>query len=305
VPYGGYHRRVVPPEDAELTHVGPGTPCGEYMRRFWWPVCLWEQIGDLPHAIRILGENLVAFRDKSNRVGVLHRHCSHPGTSLEYGIPSERGLRCCYHGWLFDVDGRILETPGEPPESRLRNNFVHGAYPALEYHGLVFAYLGPPRGKPDFPVLDTFEEPNTQIKPYSIWHPCNYLQVMDNLPDFFHTCILHNGIGNAALARGEAETDMKVDMPFEVFPVTEFRPIDEGNGYLYGNAASRPDDLDPQQPHDLPDLHPEHRPLRGGDGGEVFPAHGADQMAGPERRHEMLFQSPRGITNSRESRQTT
>ena len=233
VPYGGYHRRVVPPEDAELTHVGPGTPCGEYMRRFWWPVCLSEQVSDLPHAIRILGEDLVAFRDKSNRVGVLHRHCSHRGTSLEYGIPSEHGLRCCYHGWLFDVDGCILETPGEPPGSNLKESFVHGAYPALEYHGLVFAYLGPPQEKPDFPVLDTFEEPETRIKPYAIWHPCNYLQVMDNLPDFFHTCILHNGIGNAALARGEAETDLKIDMPFEVFPVMEFRPIDDGNGYLY------------------------------------------------------------------------
>ena len=233
VPYGGYHRRVVPPEDAELTHVGPGTPCGEYMRRFWWPVCLSEQVSDLPHAIRILGEDLVAFRDKSNRVGVLHRHCSHRGTSLEYGIPSERGLRCCYHGWLFDVDGCILETPGEPPGSNLKESFVHGAYPALEYHGLVFAYLGPPQEKPDFPVLDTFEEPETRIKPYAIWHPCNYLQVMDNLPDFFHTCILHNGIGNEALARGEAETDLKIDMPFEVFPVMEFRPIDDGNGYLY------------------------------------------------------------------------
>ena len=232
-PYGGYHQREVPPEDRELTHVGPGTPCGEYMRKFWWPVCLSEQVTDLPHAVRILGEDLVAFRDKSDRIGVLHRHCSHRGTSLEYGIPSERGIRCCYHGWLFGVDGRILETPGEPPDSRIKDSFVHGAYPALEYHGLIFAYLGPPEEKPEFPVLDTYEEPDTLIKPYAIWHPCNYLQVTDNLPDFFHTCILHNGIGNAALARGEAETDFKVDMPFEVFPVMEFRPIDDGNGYLY------------------------------------------------------------------------
>ena len=150
-PYGGYHRRDVLPEDAELTHVGPGTPCGEYMRRFWWPVCLSEQVTELPHAIRILGEDLVAFRDRSNRVGVLHRHCSHRGTSLEYGIPSHRGIRCCYHDWLFDVDGRILETPGEPADSRLKDSFVHGAYPALEYHGLVFAYLGPARGEARVP----------------------------------------------------------------------------------------------------------------------------------------------------------
>ena len=153
VPYGGYHQREVPQEDPELTHVGPGTPCGEYMRRFWWPVCLSEQVTELPLAIRILGEDLVAFRDKSDRIGVLHRHCSHRGTSLEYGIPSERGIRCCYHGWLFDVDGRILETPGEPSDSKLKDSFVHGAYPAFEYQGLVFAYLGPPEEKARFPDL--------------------------------------------------------------------------------------------------------------------------------------------------------
>ena len=111
--YSGYHLRDVPAEDAELTHVGPGTPCGEYMRRFWQPVCLSQELTDLPHAVRILGEDLVAFRDKSGDVGVLHRHCSHRGTSLEYGIVAEHGIRCCYHGWLFDIDGTILETPGE------------------------------------------------------------------------------------------------------------------------------------------------------------------------------------------------
>ena len=126
-PYSGYFLRDVPAEDAELTHVGPGTPCGELMRRYWHPVALSSDVTDLPLAARILGEDLVVFRDGSNRVGVLHRHCSHRGTSLEYGIPSEKGIRCCYHGWLFDVDGRILETPGEPPDSKLKDSFVHGA----------------------------------------------------------------------------------------------------------------------------------------------------------------------------------
>ena len=121
-PFGGYHLRDVPPEDAELTHTSPGTPCGEYMRRFWQPVCLSQELTDLPLAIRIMGEELVAFRDNSGTIGVLHRHCSHRGTSLEYGIVSEHGIRCCYHGWLFDTDGTILETPGEPPDSRLRES---------------------------------------------------------------------------------------------------------------------------------------------------------------------------------------
>ena len=147
--YAGYCLRDIPEEDPELTHTGPGTPMGEHLRHFWQPVCLSENLTDLPHAIRIMGEDLVAYRDKSGQVGVLHRHCSHRGTSLEYGIVSERGIRCCYHGWLFDADGTILVTPGEPPNSKLKDSFLHGAYPALEKGGLVFAYMGPAELQPD------------------------------------------------------------------------------------------------------------------------------------------------------------
>lgn len=141
-PYAGYFMRGVPAHDGELTETGPGTPMGEYMRRFWQPVCLAGQLRDLPVALKVLGEDLVAFRDKSGEVGVLHRHCSHRGTPLEYGIVSEHGIRCCYHGWLFDVDGTVLETPGESPHSRLKESVVHGAYPACERDGLVFGYMG-------------------------------------------------------------------------------------------------------------------------------------------------------------------
>ena len=143
VPYCGYLQAgPPPPDDAQMTRVGPGTPCGKFLRRFWHPVAMSSEINDLPVALRILGEDLVAFRDKRGQIGVLHRHCSHRGTSLEYGIVSERGIRCCYHGWLYDVDGTILETPGEPPDSKLKDSFYHGAYPAIEYKGLVFTYMG-------------------------------------------------------------------------------------------------------------------------------------------------------------------
>jgi phenylpropionate dioxygenase-like ring-hydroxylating dioxygenase large terminal subunit len=121
-PYSGYLLRGTPEPERYLTEVGPGTPMGEYFRRFWHPVCLSEEITDVPKAIRILGEDLIAFRDKSGQVGVFHPFCCHRGAALEFGIPSERGLRCCYHGWLFDVDGTILETPGEPPDSKIKDN---------------------------------------------------------------------------------------------------------------------------------------------------------------------------------------
>src|SRR5207249_2030117 len=103
--YSAYHHRHRPEVDTELTRVGPGTPCGEYLRRFWQPVILASELGELPRKLRILGEDLVAFRDKSGTIGVLELHCPHRGTSLEYGLVGDRGIRCCYHGWLFDTDG--------------------------------------------------------------------------------------------------------------------------------------------------------------------------------------------------------
>src|SRR5438093_949314 len=92
--FGGYQHRDVPQEDTELTHVGPGTPCGEYLRRFWQPVCFADELRDVPRRVTILGEELVAFRDLSGRTGLLELHCPHRGTSLEYGLISEHGIRC-------------------------------------------------------------------------------------------------------------------------------------------------------------------------------------------------------------------
>ena len=128
-PYSGYLHSDVPPDDEEITRSGPGTPGGEWLRRFWQPVALSEELKDLPKAIRILNEDLVVFRDRSGRVGLLELHCSHRGTSLEFGQIEERGIRCCYHAWCYDVDGRILDTPGEPAESTLKDRLHHGAYP--------------------------------------------------------------------------------------------------------------------------------------------------------------------------------
>jgi phenylpropionate dioxygenase-like ring-hydroxylating dioxygenase large terminal subunit len=192
--YGAYYNREVPKEDEELARVGPETPCGEYLRRFWQPVAHSQELKDLPVAVRVMGEDLVLFRDRSGRVGLLERHCSHRGTSLEFGLISERGIRCCYHGWLYDVDGRLLETPGEPANSTLKDRLFHGAYPVQEYHGLVFAYMGPPEQQPPFPILDTFEFPGFRLELGDLdtnIKPCNWLQVQDNVVDIAHEVFLH------------------------------------------------------------------------------------------------------------------
>ena len=204
-PYSGYYLREIPEPDPEITRSGPRTPMGEFMRRFWQPVCLSSELTDLPHAFRILGEDLVAFRDKRGEVGVLHRHCSHRGTSLEYGIVSERGIRCCYHGWLYDIDGTVLETPGEPPDSKIKETLRHGAYPAREYKGLVFAYMGPPHERPEFPILDTYDKPDNEMVPYSVWYPCNWLQVKENFVDPAHAYFLHSTISTVQFSDAWAQ----------------------------------------------------------------------------------------------------
>jgi len=190
--YSAYHHRGLPAEDQELTRVGPDTPCGEYLRRFWQPVILASELGDLPRRLRILGEDLVAFRDKSGAIGLLEPYCPHRGTSLEFGLIDDKGIRCCYHGWLFDVDGRILETPGEPADSTLKDRLCQGAYPVHEYAGLVFAYMGPPDQRPPFPVFDTYDLPGYQLvaRTPTLWD-CNWLQVKENSMDPAHVAFLH------------------------------------------------------------------------------------------------------------------
>jgi phenylpropionate dioxygenase-like ring-hydroxylating dioxygenase large terminal subunit len=222
VPFDGYHRRARVAPDPELTEVGPGTPCGEYLRRFWQPVAFARDIVDAPLRVRILGEDLVVFRDLGGRVGVLHLHCAHRGTSLEFGIPLARGIRCCYHGWVYDVDGQCLETPGEPAGSRLHERVCQGAYPTHEFTGLIFAYLGPPEHRPPFPMYDSYEVPGHRLMPAARFTlPCNWLQVKDNSMDPVHTAFLH------ALSSGYQFTEA-----FGVVPELDWVTTEAGMVYI-------------------------------------------------------------------------
>ena len=188
--FQGYAKRTAPPPDDELTRVGPDTPAGEWLRRSWQPVALADEVRDLPLTLDILGEELVLFRDKSGRTGLLHRHCSHRGASLEYGIVMERGIACCYHGWHYDIDGTLISTPAEPND-RVKDRVVHGAYPTHESQGLVFAYLGPPDTMPPFPLFATQTIADTTALPFALETPCNWLQVYENTQDPVHVVYLH------------------------------------------------------------------------------------------------------------------
>ncbi|MFK7944772.1 MAG: Rieske 2Fe-2S domain-containing protein [Paracoccaceae bacterium] len=202
--FGGYFRSHTPAIDRELVEVAPGTPGGEYLRRTWQPVCLTQEIGELPKPVTMLGEDLVIFRTKAGEIGLLDRYCSHRGTSLEYGLTTDQGIVCCYHGWHFAVDGEILDTPNDPT-SRAKEKLCHAAYPTYEYRGIVFAYMGPPDGTPDFPLFDSYDQPDTEMVPFSLHFPCNWVQVLDNTQDPIHSCFLHTRVSGVQFSESWGE----------------------------------------------------------------------------------------------------
>ena len=134
---------MTPEQNERLTRVGPGTPCGEMLRRYWWPIWFTELVTDKPVPVRLLGEDLVLFRNADGGTGLLDRRCPHRGASLELGRVEDDGIRCCYHGWKFAADGACLDMPAEPPGTPLINEVHQTAYVTQETAGLVFAYLGP------------------------------------------------------------------------------------------------------------------------------------------------------------------
>src|SRR3954468_19354559 len=150
-----------------ITRIGPGTPAGVLMRRYWQPAALVDELsGNRPlKPVRLLDESLVLFRDQGGRYGLLERACPHRGTDLAYGRLENGGLRCAFHGWLFDVEGRCLETPAEPEGSNLCANIRQKADPVREKSGILFAYLGPGEKEsgepPAFPHFDCFVAPDS------------------------------------------------------------------------------------------------------------------------------------------------
>ncbi|MDH3753110.1 MAG: Rieske 2Fe-2S domain-containing protein [Acidimicrobiia bacterium] len=189
--------------DPELVEVGAGTPAGELLRRYWHPVARSSDATTRPREIRALGEDLVLFRDASGAPGLLEPRCCHRGTSLYFGKVEQTGIRCPYHGWLFATDGTCLDQPCEPDRGRNRDSYRQPWYPVVEYHGLVFAYMGPPDRQPVFPTYDVFDDLGDDEEVVIIDHfafggpteaPCNWFQTHENAMDAYHVFILHNAI---------------------------------------------------------------------------------------------------------------
>lgn len=191
-------------ENELLTQTDRGTPMGELWRRFWLPVMLASELPGPdcdPIRLRILGDDLVAFRDSAGRVGILDAHCAHRGSSLFFGRNEQGGLRCIYHGWKFDVEGRCLDMPNAPPDSPYKDRYRQGASPCREAGGFVWAYLGPGEAKPELPRLPFVTVPDSHRYVQKMLVESNYLQALEGDIDNSHASVLHGWLDpDASLA---------------------------------------------------------------------------------------------------------
>lgn len=181
-------------DNEAITRVGPGTPMGELMRRYWQPVLLSREVaepdGD-PIRVRILGEDLVAFRDTSGRVGMISEWCPHRLTSMFLGRNEENGLRCVYHGWKFDVTGACVDMPNEPEEFDFKHKVKLAAYPTVDMGGVVWVYMGPKDLQPPEPKFEFTQQPETHRGASKVIEECNWLQAMEGGLDSVHSSFLH------------------------------------------------------------------------------------------------------------------
>jgi len=223
-------------ENELLTRVGAGTTMGMLMRRYWMPALLSEEIPlpDCPPVrVRLLGEDLVAFRDSEGRVGLLGEHCSHRGTSLFFGRNEACGLTCIYHGWKYDVDGNVLETPAEPPDSDFKNKIHHTSYPCREIAGIVFTYMGPREKMPLFPAYEWVSLSAERMHVVKSYLECNYLQGIEGDFDSSHTTFLHcNNLADLARLNRDGSPALEAEETGYGMRAISIRKLGENQSYV-------------------------------------------------------------------------
>ena len=233
-------RRILSETENEiLTRVGKGTPMGEVFRRYWLPACLSEELPtpDCPPVrVRLLGEDLVAFRDSDGKVGLVEAFCPHRRAPLFFGRNEEGGLRCVYHGWKFDTDGNCLEVPSEPSHSRMRE-FVHlNSYPTFEGGGAIWTYMGDQSSVPPVPDYEWTRVPGDQFFISKTLQQCNYLQGVEGGIDSAHVGFLHNeNIQNKRLlASANNHPNLEVDLTDWGFRYVGIRELGPNRIYVRG-----------------------------------------------------------------------
>ena len=197
-------------ENELLTRVEGDAPMGQIMRRHWQPICLVEEVAEpdgTPVQARVLGEDLVVFRDTDGNVGVMDEYCPHRGASLALGRNEEGGLRCLYHGWKLDFRGRVTEMVSEPPNTRMMDAIKHKAYPVKEWAGFVWAYMGPADDVPEFEPPAWAPSEDVKLSVAKVILPCNWAQILEGAIDSAHSSSLHSSDMVPAQVDGAKATD--------------------------------------------------------------------------------------------------
>jgi phthalate 4,5-dioxygenase len=220
-----------------LTQVGPGTPMGDAFRRYWWPACLTEEVPEpdgAPVRVRLLGEDLVAYRDTSGQVGLLDAYCAHRRAPMFYGRNEECGLRCLYHGWKYDTTGVCVDLPSEPSSSQLRAHVSMTAYPTFEAAGVVWTYMGPPDRQPAPPDYEWLRAPASHVRVSKTGEACNFLQAVEGGIDTVHSSFVHNeDIGSKKLLRNrDTHPRLEVDVRDHGFTYVSIRAVADDRSYL-------------------------------------------------------------------------
>jgi phthalate 4,5-dioxygenase oxygenase subunit len=221
-------------ENELVTRVGAGTPMGDVMRRYWIPALLASEVpnGDSdPVRVRLLGENLIGFRDTNGAVGLVAENCPHRGASLFFGRNEECGLRCVYHGWKFDTAGNCVDMPNEPAESDFKHKVQAVAYPTVEKAGVVWTYMGPPEKRPPDPNLEWMRAPEGFAWASKTHQACNWLQAMEGGLDTSHSSFLHRSLDPAGLANPRARST-----------APRLEVINTDYGYMYASIRPLPED---------------------------------------------------------------
>jgi phenylpropionate dioxygenase-like ring-hydroxylating dioxygenase large terminal subunit len=215
-----------------LTTVGPGTPMGELMRQYWIPALMSSELqrDGPPVRLKLLGEELIAFRTTSGKVGILDHHCPHRRTSLFFGRNEENGIRCVFHGWKFDADGNCLDQPNVPPHLGSAYRVKAKAYRTTEHIGIVWVYMGKRVEPPPLPHFPAFDVPQDRLSVWCEQRECNYLQPIEGELDTSHAGFLHMGQADRA---AHANNTYGVSLDVENRAV-EYKVIDTDVGIMAG-----------------------------------------------------------------------
>jgi phthalate 4,5-dioxygenase oxygenase subunit len=226
-------------EDNErITRVGPGTSMGEVMRRYWQPALLSEELPEndgAPMRVRLLSEDLIAFRDSTGKVGLVDAFCPHRRAPMFFGRNEEGGLRCVYHGWKFDTHGTCVDMPSEPPDSLFKTKVAITSYPTHEAGGVIWTYMGPPEAKPAVPDFEWMRAPATHRFVSKTWSDCNWLQGVEGGIDTSHSSFAHNerlGDKKNWVRNRDGAPKLEVEKNDHGFSYTSTRDLGEDGYYI-------------------------------------------------------------------------